>query len=413
MAVDSLVKRLTDERDTKVTLIGTLADRAEDEGRDLYPTDLETIKSARSRILELDSQIDAISADLEMAESVRTRVRALDPAVVGRDFTYRTAGDYLWDAFHLTDNPDAAARWSKYHKRAAEHMGLDKANTIPVAGGFNGLVVPSVAGAVLDPSPTGRPLLTALGVRPAPGMQFSRPRVVDPNLATGVGAIGQEKSELPSKAWDIVNEPVTLSRVGGYINISELLIEMLAGSLDMIVRQMNHRLEYYCEHAVVTELDKTTEIIPLTAAATGAEVTAAIGQASATVFANTGSLPTYLAMGPTAYGRLVGMSDLAGRPLFSAVNPVNALGSGDANTFITSLAGMSAVVSYAITDSDMFVGNAFGLEVYERKLPILQAVEPSVFGRQLSVQTALGFYAPITTEGATPARDGVVHIDWA
>lgn len=413
MAVDSLVKRLTDERDSKVALIQTLADRAEDEGRDLYATDIETVKHARARIDEIDVQIDAVSADLEMAESVRTRVRALDPMVVGRDFTYRTAGDYMFDALHKHENPDSAARWMKFHKRAAEHMGLDKANTIPTAGGFNGLVVASPSGAVLDPTPSGRPLLAALGVTPVTSSTFTRPRIVDPNFATGVAARTQEKAELVSKAWDILSEPITLTLYGGYINVSELLVEMLSGSLDMVVSHMNRRLEAVSERAAVAEIDKTTEVVPITAAATGADVQAAIGQGATLVFQNTGRLPSWLAMGPVAFGRLIGLSDLAGRPLFPAIGPANAMGNGDASQFITSIAGLRAVVSHAITDAAMYMGNSFGLEVYERRMPVLQAMEPSVFGRQISVQTALAFYSPITTEGATPERNGVVKIDWA
>lgn len=418
MAIDALVKRLVDERDTKVALIETIAGTAEDEGRDLYPTDMETISKARSRIDELDLQISKVAGDLEMAESVRTRVRALDPMVVGRDFQYRTAGEYMWDALHKHENADAAARWVKFHKRAAEHLGLDKANTMATAGGFNGLVVASTSGAVLDPSPQGRPLFTAMGVRPVTSSQFTRPRLVDPNRLIGVAPQGMEKQELVSKTWDIIAETLTLTVYGGYINVSELLIEMMASSLDMVITHMNRRLEAVSEAAAVAEIDQTTDTVPLAVDADAMAVQGALGQASAMVFANTGALPSWLAMGPTAYGRLIGLTDLAGRPMFPAVAPSNAMGTGAVDQFITGIAGLRAVVTPAITTADMYMSNSFGLEVYERRLPVLQAIEPSVFGRQVSVQTGLCFYRPITTEAGPgdipPAeRNGVVKIAWA
>lgn len=419
MATDTFIRQLLDEREQKVTVISNLANVAADEGRDLSDTDLSTIDNYRARIKNIDVQIDKVAGDLELADSVRGRVRQLDPSIVASDFTYRTAGEYLWDAFNLTKSADASARWHKFHKRAAEHMGYDKANTIPTAGGFNGLVVNPNVGAVLNPAPEGRPLFSALGVRPIESGTFLRPRVIDPNFTTGVGIQSAEKAELPSKAWDIVSEPVSADVVGGYINISQLLIEMIPSGFDMIVAQMNRRLEAASERAAVVAMNLTAEEIDLAADATSADVTAALGQASATVFANTGALPTWLAMGPIAWGRLIGMSDLAGRPMIPNVGPSNAWANGGGtNEFFTGIAGLRAVVTYAINSPDMFVGNSFGLEVYEKKLPVLQAVEPSVFGRQLSVQSMLAFYRPITTEspdgGTTPAeRNGVVRIDWA
>lgn len=418
-ATDTLAQTYLTEREQKVHLIETIAATAEDEGRDLYPTDLETITRAKERIAVLDTQINAVADSLELAESVRTRVRALDPAILGREVMYRTAGDYMWDALHKHQDEAAAARFSRFHKRAAEHLGLDKANTIATAGGFNGLVVVSNVGAVLDPNPSGRPLLTALGARPVPGSQFNRPRIVDPSFKSGGVAVQtQEKAELVSKTWDIVSETLTMEVVGGYINVSELLLEMLSSSLDMVVSHMNARLEYASEAAAVAELDKTTETVALAADADSAAVMAALGTAAATVFTNTGRLPAWLAMGPAAYGRLIGLTDLAGRPMFPALNPVNAMGSLSPDAFPTSINGMRAVVTHAITSPDMYVGNSFGLEVYERRFPVLQAIEPSVFGRQISVQTGLAFYRPITAEagpGGTPAeeRNGVVKIDWA
>lgn len=417
MATDAMVKRLLDERDQKLSLIDQIAGVADEAGRDLFETETQTISDAQSRIRSLNTQVDQLTQNLELADAAKERVRSLDPRVIAKDFTYRSAGEFLYDMLHQHDNGDAGTRLRKFNSRAAEHMGFDKANTVPVAGGFNGLVVAPVLGPILDPSPQGRPLFSAIGATRLESLTFVRPRIVDPNMDSGVGVVAKEKQEMPSKAWDIVGETVTTTRIGGYINVSEVLVEMLAGSLDSVISHMNRRVERYSEFAVVTEIGKTGNSVTL-AGDTSAEITAAIGDASARVVEATGRMPQWIAMGPTAWGALLGVSDLAGRPLMPAVNPVNAWSTGNASGFTTSFAGLNMVVTPAITDKSMYIGNSFGLEIYERPMPLMQAFEPSLYGRQVGVATFLGFYHPITTEavtGGTPApeeRNSIVKINW-
>lgn len=408
-----MVERLLDERDQKLSLIDQIAGVAQENGRDLLDTENQTISDAQNRVRSLNQQIDRLTQDLELADSAKRRISTLDPSVIAKDFTYRTAGECVWDMLHR-DDPGAKLRLNKFMARAAEHLGFDKANTVPVAGGFNGLVVVPSLGPVLDPSPKGRPLFNALGARPASSVTFTRPRLVDPNFATGVGTGKKEKEEMASKTWDILAETITCNRVGGYINVSEVLIEMLAGSLDMVVSHMNRRLAYYSEVAVVTELAKTTESV----AVTTNNINTALGTAAATVFTKTNALPEWLAMGPMGWGALIGTSDLAGRPLFPAIGAVNATGTTTADAFPTTISGLNVAVTPAITDKTMYMGNGFGFEIYERPMPLMQAFEPSVYGRQIAVATYLGFYTPITAEagpGGTPPaeREGIVKITWA
>ena len=412
MAIDSMVQRLLKERDNKLALIDQMASIADEAGRDLYETEQATISEAQERVRSLNVQIDKLTTDLELSQSAKSRIRSLDPSIISPDFTYRSAGEYFWDILHKNDDPDAHMRISKFHARAAEHMGYDKANTVPVAGGFNGLTNVPVLGPVLDPYPGSRPLFTALGARTITSLEFRRPRIVDPNFTTGVGAVAQEKSEMPSKAWDILSDTLVAERIGGYINVSGVLEEMVAGSLDMIVSHMNKRVAAMSEARVVTELATTGVDIPLAAAATSADILGAIGDAVTAVVQNTQQLPEWIAMGPIGWGRLIGTADLAGRPILPPVGPVNALGSGNATSYSATIAGLKVVVTPAITDADLYVGNNFGLEVYERPMPMMQVLEPSLYGRQVGVATFLAFYHPVTNETG-PAHDSIAHIDWA
>lgn len=418
MAIDSMVQRLLKERDGKLALVDQIASIADEAGRDLYETESSTIGEAQERVRSLNGQIDRLTQDLEMSAGAKSRIRTLDPSIISQDFTYRSAGEYMWDIIHRNDDPDAHMRLNKFHSRAAEHMGYDKANTVAVAGGFNGLTTIPTLGTVLDPYPASRPLFTALVPRTITSLEFRRPRIVDPNFASGVGTVAQEKSEMPSKAWDILSDTLVAERVGGYINVSGVLEEMVAGSLDMIVSHMNKRVAALSEARVVAEMAETAATIPLGATATSAEILAAIGEAVTVVVQNTQQLPAWLAMGPIGWGRLIGTADLAGRPILPPVGPVNALGTGDAGSYSASIAGLKAIVTPAITTANLYVGNNYGLEVYERPMPMMQVLEPSLYGRQVGVATFLAFYHPPTKEAGpanTPPAEfnSIAEIVWA
>lgn len=400
---------------------------ARDEDRDLVDTEEATVDRLAAANDALNVKLERATRDLGVSDTVRQRIEVARVQPV----QYRSAGELLHDLLHARDDVDARDRVTRLQRsvdqarqpirlqRAAEHLGLDKANTVAVAGGFNGLVVAPNVGAVLDPSPRGAPLFAALGPVPATAATFQRPRIVDPNFDDGVAGGLQEKAEGPSKTWDIVAEPLALDVIRGYINVSELLLEMLAGSLDMVVGHMNRRLEWALERAAVAAVvDGAGDPIPLAADADAAAVQAAIAQAKADVFRATFEWPTWIAFGPDGAERLMALTDAAGRPLFPNIGAANALGSSDDAGPPATVAGLRSVPTRAITDADLYIGSGASVEAYLRRFPIMQALEPALFGRQIGVAAGATFYNPITTEspdgGTTPAeREGVAHVDWA
>src|SRR6188508_220015 len=122
MAVDTMVRRLLDERDQKMSLIDQIAGVADEAGRDLFETESQTISDAQARVRSLNDQVDRLTQDLELADSAKNRIRSLDPSVIANDFQYRSAGDFIWDIIHRGDDQDANLRLNRYMKRAAEHM---------------------------------------------------------------------------------------------------------------------------------------------------------------------------------------------------------------------------------------------------------------------------------------------------
>jgi hypothetical protein len=406
---DALVSDFVEERAAKITLIENLSIAARDAGRDLNEDDLDTITKAKERIARIDVQLEALADNLELSDSVRDRLNRLQPGSAPLGVPeYRSAGELLWDAIHAATDRDAAGRWGRFQKRVAQHMGTTAAATTPTAGGVPGLLIDPTVGPIIDPVPGGRPLLTALGVQAAPrAMTFHRPYIVDPDLATGVAPQALQKAELVSKKFDVNRQDLALTVIGGYLNVSQPLIEFAPQGLDIIIRQLNKRYAVATEAAALAEMANSTSQVELDAAADGAALLAAIFEASAMVYSETGELAQWVAMGPQGWARLGSLVDAAGRPLFPTLNPANAFGTANASSFAGSVAGLGIVVTPAIDDGSMWVGNSSALEFYEHRFPLLEAVEPSLLGRQVAVSGAIAAYRPYPGNGAVLLSDTV------
>jgi hypothetical protein len=415
-ATDPMVDKLLNEREATFTKIEGLKTFALDKGRDLTAEELDSIKTYSERIKTIDGQLEVVSERNLMNDAISAKVALANPgsaSVSGHQ--YRSAGELLWDVIHNRER-EAGARLDAVQRRAAQHMGTVADQTVAVAGGFGGLIVAPITGPIIDLSPKGRPWLSLIGARPAPAsMTFMRPRIVDPNFDTGVATQALQKQELASQKFDVVADPLQLQTLGGYLNLSRQAEEFIPSALDLVVNQLLKRLAAKTENALATEVAKTASHIALAADADAAAVRQAIFDASALVFDQTGALPEWIAMGPQGWARLGGLVDLAQRPLFPFGNAVNANGTSSPGTFTIAGLGLTAVVTPGITNGDYFVGNELGIEAYEYRYPTLDAVEPSLLGRQVAVASSLVLYRPTTVEspdgGTTPAQgNGVVRI---
>jgi hypothetical protein len=67
-----------------------------------------------------------------------------------------------------------------------------------------------------------------------------------------------------------------------------------------------------------------------------------------------------------------------------------------------SVAGLRVIVTPAIADNTFWVGNSYVIEGAIYRYPVLEAVEPSVLGRQIAVAASTAGYRPIA--------NGAVHL---
>lgn len=398
---DVMVDGLVDERSGLLGKIEALKLAATETGRDLSDDDLTSISTAKDRIAKIDARLEVIGDDLALPSHIANAIAKVTSKVPTTPAAYRTAGEALYDLLHQGEE-DSQARYRTALKRAAEHMGIDAATTVPVAGDLGGLYVDPVVGPVIRPHPQGTPFASAIGLRPMPGsFSFERPFILDPDWEDGMGqqgegaTLGFEKAELPSRAFTADSDTLKAKTIGGYLNVSQQLISLQPGSLDLIVEQLRWRRDRAIEAFVVDEMNNTTGHVPLAADADGATVLAALFDASVAVYNATGAPATWVAMGPLGWARLGSLVDAAGRPLFPWLAPGNAMGQASASTFTMSgPAGLTPIVTPGITTADFYVGNDLGIEAYLYLYPLLEAVEPSVLGRQIAVAASIVAHRP-------------------
>jgi hypothetical protein len=405
----ALVEDYVRERDQHLNTINVLKNNAMDRGGDPSDADLEVMTKCFARIDRLDELIKVVGEDRAMDEETRNKLMQQTPPTPG-GIKYRDGGEMVWDCLHAnygnthnTDDQEAKRRWDSVLKRAAQHMGTSAADTTPVAGDVGGLFVVPVVGPVISLFPQGQPFLNAIGRRPAPdAMTFVRPRIVDPDFVGGVAPQTLEKAELVSKKFDVKVDTLSLTTVGGYLNVSQQLMSIQPSGWSIIVSQMQQRLAWAGEAAAIAEANKTGASVSLPAGSDSATVIAALFDAAALVYENTFALPTWIAYGPKGWAMLGSLVDAAGRPLFPFLGAANAMGSASLGDFNLGPLGLQQVVTPGIVDTTIYVGNALGMEAYVYSFPILEAVEPSLLGRQIAVAEALAFYRP-TTKEAGPA----------
>lgn len=404
----ALVEGYVAERDALLNTVNVLKNTALDRGGDPSDSDLEVMGKAYARVDKLDELIKIVGEDKTMDDEARDKLMHTTPPTPG-GVKYRSGGEMVWDCLHANygsqhdhDDQDAKRRWDSVMKRAAQHMGTEAANTTPVAGGFGELYVAPVVGPVINLTPSGQPFLSAIGKRPAPNsMTFSRPRIVDPDFKTGSAVQPLEKAELVSKKFDVKVDNINLTTVGGYLNVSQQLMSLHPTAWDIIVGQLQRRTAYQGEAAAIAELSETTAHVPLAANADAATTIAALFDAAALVYQNTGELPTWIAYGPLGWAQLGSLVDAAGRPLFPFLGAANALGTSNLGEFNLGPLGLRQIVTHGISTTDIFMGNSLAFEAYSYSFPILEAVEPSLMGRQVAVAEAMAFYRPTTTEAVT------------
>lgn len=400
--MDAMLTKLREERDSKLKFVEGLEETAVGENRDLSTNELELITRSKDRVATIDDHVKVLARESTLDEQSQERLARLSGATTtGSDAAvqYRTAGEYLTDYLGSiigdNDKKTRATDRLKRYERAASHI---------TTGNFTGTFPETIVGPLVNLINSSRPLVSALGVNPVPaGPSFRRPRLSDPNIATGVGPQAGQKDELVSQPFTLSSDNVDLTTQGGYVNVAKQVLDWGVASMDVIVNQLAARYSYATERSAVTAMQLSTSNVPLAGGADADATIKAIYDAAGKVFTETGQLPTTLVAGPLGWARLGSLTSSTGVPTFPFLNPGNSQGSmAGPTSFTGNPVGLTLVVTPGLTDDTFWVLNPLGLEIYEQIVGQLSVVEPSVLGVQVAYAGYVGYYRP--------APNGAVHI---
>jgi HK97 family phage major capsid protein len=381
------------EMDNALTDVETITSRAADEDRELSDSEVSTCESRRSRIADLEPQIE-VEADLaERSAKYAGLVSRIGSAPtesplrgtvvrsgeVSQEPVYRSAGEYLTDYILSRSTQDgsqqAKDRFERYLQRAVAHQ-----TTVQNPG----LLPVPILGPIFTQQNQRRPAIEATTRRPlpGPGKTFQRPKI---SQYTTAGPQSAEKAELPSRPMLIDPVTVTKQTYGGTINLSWQDRDWTEPAImDLLVSDLAASYFQATDAAFCTYFGGSVTQTQALATPDGKGVVEAIYAATGTVFGQTNGMPDTLWVAPNVWGALGSLTDTTGRQLFPTVNPMNAMGSIQPTSMTGSVAGMQMVVDKNLAAGTAILGDSTFIETYETIGGQVSVVEPSVLGTQMA-----------------------------
>lgn len=388
---------------------------AEQANFDALRGQIEDLTPRIEQMVEVERSFDTTS-DLLSSVSTEGRTslaRSQGPAIASQ---YETPGDYLYDVFRgFGPAADAQVREKL---RSVSLINRDATTQINGATVQNetlaeiASVVPhQYVGDIWSNVDARRPIAMSYVQRGITGPLMFRPKITQhtkvgpqgtgtPAGAAGKGKLGMDNTGAVANNDEkaaFVSRKMTLGRlniepiaVGGVVDIS-LWAEMFSPSLlNTIISDLAEQYAIETESLAAAELVRagatsTHTTVDLTAATAAVDFQKAVFEQAAAVYGATGRLPTHVAMGVGAWAALGGLGDTTNRPSFPTMGVQNSMASIGANTLDAGpFAGLQMLVSPALSANQAIVYASGGMELFERRLGVLQAIEPERAGRVVS-----------------------------
>lgn len=377
--------------------MSVITDAAARENRDLNDVERANFEALQvqltevtpriQQLVDVDQSIDA-TAQLFAGITGEGRGELARQEAPSALSVYRSAGEYLYDlvlsrGWSGSPDPDARSRI----QRAVANVTTSEITAVvpePVIGDVWSVVD---AARRLVGTFTQRQITSPLMFRPK---VFQHTQVGLQGTAGVVGsslhATNDEKKELVSRAFKLSRINIEPKAVGGAVDVS-LWAEMFSpGLLDIIVSDLAEQYAIMSEAVAGTELNRAGTASGITALTTVDAQTfnTALYAAAAKVYSLTGRLPDYVAMSPDVWAQLGGIVDASKRPLMPALAPQNAPGQMNATSFAGSPNGLRQVVTNGLPAKSLIVYVGSGFEFFERRIGVLQVIEPELVGRLVS-----------------------------
>lgn len=246
-----------------------------------------------------------------------------------------------------------------------------------------------------------RPVIDAFGTKamPAGGKVFIRPSV---STHTSMGAQAAELDTLTAGEFQVQENQVTKNSYGGYVRLSEQIIDWSDPSIvDLVLQDMGR------VYAQTTD-NVAADALVAGATTTGNFTSANIGDPTewlswlysnaAYILENAGNgghLPTHLFVSAANWEALGKLEDGSGRPLFPQVGPMNSFGSTTPGTSNFVAFGLQVVVDTNFDNTGngtMILGDTIGFEAFEQTKGFLSVDNATNRSRDISW---LGYFATL------------------
>jgi hypothetical protein len=420
-----LLNNLRTQWDDTVARMTVITDSAAAENRDLNDVERANFEALNANLTSLQPRIEQLAGVERSLDTTaelfaglsdngrQTLTRTEAPSVLTQ---YATPGAYLYDVLRsFGPGADLAARQRIQQAALVNRTSINGATVADMTlDDILGVVPEPIIGPIWSNVDAIRPVVGTLVARALTAPLMFRPKVtqhtqVGPQGTAGklgsskvTGASVDEKKAFVSREMKLARVDIEPIALGGVVDVS-LWAEMLSpGLLDIIISDLAD------EYAIQSESLACAEVLRAGTASKLAEITlgsdtlnGAIYAAAAKVYKGTGRMPTHVGMSVDVWASVGGLVDGNKRPLFPALAPQNAPGQSNADSFAGQVDGLPRVVSPGFADGTLVVYAANSIETFERRLGVLQAIEPERAGRVVSYS---GLFTTVAMDDAAAVQ---------
>ena len=327
---------------------------------------------------------EATNTEIEVEASTPTVPTAPIYATAARPFKLPTPAEYLSKMLV------GGSEWHEFQARIAA-AAPDVTTT-----SNDGILPEPIVGPVYSNLLGLRPVVDAIGPRamPGSGKVFIRPSV---STHTSVAVQSAELATLQASEYQVQENQVTKGTYGGYVSLSEQLIDwsdpaVISLVLDDMARVYADATDNVAADNLVAGATNTTTVT--TANYDDPEYWVNwIYTASEAIITNaSNNRPSHIFLAANMWRQIGQLTDSQKRPLFPQVGPMNAFGTMSPASLDAVVFGLIAVVDKNFADDTVIVGNPTGFEIFEQQKGAISVDVPSNLSRTLAFR---GYFATL------------------
>jgi len=262
-------------------------------------------------------------------------------------------------------------------------------------GDVPGILPEPLVGEVFSNVSGRRRFVDTVGTLAAPNAEIWNRRKITQHVDVDVQVA--EFDDLASQSLEISKIPVTNKLVGGYVDLSEQVLDwsdpsMVNLTLNDMVRIYARRTETIATASLVAGVTEEIEIADWT---DGDEIIDALYDGSVFVDDAIDELPTHVFVSTDRWATLGKSKNAANERILPTTGPSNAAGTMAPGTFVINGLGLTFVVSNRFAAGTMILGNPVGIELYEQRKGVIRVDQPANASVRLAVR---GYFASLVLE---------------